>query len=292
MPGGARRWPTAFKRRPRHRLARAGPGHRAAGCRALWFDHAHVMLMGPAPDPGLAEVAALVDQSDAWAVVRLDGDDAADVLARLTPLDLRKEHFKRGHTARSELAHMPAAITRIGAQRLPGDGVPRHGGDHGARDARGDAGGCSARGRLTSEAPVRCMARQVFAMMRLVILRDWSLRLAASAGRRGRERRRNVPRAARRRRRWWRRWSRSAPTARTMQDAIGAVRAAHADMDDRLADTMPLLADWVYSVPPEQLGADVAEASRRPALPTRVEPRRGTALAHGQARALGLYWQV
>ena len=74
------------------------------------------MLVGPAPDPALSEQAVMVDQSDAWAVVRLDGTGAREVLARLTPLDLREGHFKRGHTARSELAHMPAAITRIGAR--------------------------------------------------------------------------------------------------------------------------------------------------------------------------------
>jgi len=117
-PHAGRRKALATAFRAAHGIAWPGPGRATgrAGCRALWFDHAHVMLMGPAPDPGLAEVAALVDQSDAWAVVRLDGDDAADVLARLTPLDLRKEHFKRGHSARSELAHMPASITRIGAR--------------------------------------------------------------------------------------------------------------------------------------------------------------------------------
>ncbi len=95
---------------------RAGRAAGREGCRALWFGHAHVLLMGPPPNPALLEWAAMVDQSDAWAVARLEGVDARDVLARLTPLDLREGQFKRGHTARSEVAHMPASITRIGAQ--------------------------------------------------------------------------------------------------------------------------------------------------------------------------------
>ncbi|SEQ90149.1 sarcosine oxidase subunit gamma [Thalassovita taeanensis] len=86
------------------------------GARTIWFGHAHSLLIGPAPDPSLAQYAALTDQSDAWAVVRLEGPGAADVLARLTPLDLRAPQFKRGHTARTDLMHMMASITRTGPQ--------------------------------------------------------------------------------------------------------------------------------------------------------------------------------
>ena len=84
------------------------------GARAIWFGRAHVLLMGPAPDPGLTDHAALTDISDGWAVLRLDGAGAADVLARLTPIDLRMGQFRRGHTARTEVKHMQAAITRLG----------------------------------------------------------------------------------------------------------------------------------------------------------------------------------
>ncbi|MCZ4353323.1 sarcosine oxidase subunit gamma [Roseovarius aestuarii] len=86
------------------------------GARAIWFGQRMAMLMGPAPDAALAQDAALTDQSDAWVVVRLDGAGATDVLARLTPLDLRSTVFKQGHTARSDLAHMAASITRVGPQ--------------------------------------------------------------------------------------------------------------------------------------------------------------------------------
>ncbi|MCB1362987.1 MAG: sarcosine oxidase subunit gamma [Rhodobacteraceae bacterium] len=86
-----------------------------AGARAIWFGRGQALLAGPEPDADLARLAALSDQSDAWAVVRLRGAGAVDVLARLVPLDLRAAAFRRGHTARSELAQMMASITRLGA---------------------------------------------------------------------------------------------------------------------------------------------------------------------------------
>lgn len=85
-----------------------------AGHRVIWFGRDMALLMGPVPDATLADHAALTDQSDAWAVVRLDGAAAEEVLARLVPVDLRQSAFKRGHTVRTELAHMMASVTRIG----------------------------------------------------------------------------------------------------------------------------------------------------------------------------------
>lgn len=85
-----------------------------AGSRAVWFGQGVALLMGPAPDAGLAGQAALSDQTDAWCVVRLEGAGARDVLARLTPVDLRHGTFRTGHTARTELMHMAASITRVG----------------------------------------------------------------------------------------------------------------------------------------------------------------------------------
>lgn len=85
-----------------------------AGARAVWFGRGQALLIGPEPDTALARHAALTDQSDAWAVMRLEGAQAEDVLARLVPVDLRAASFKRGHTARTELAHMMASVTRIG----------------------------------------------------------------------------------------------------------------------------------------------------------------------------------
>ncbi|SDW23458.1 sarcosine oxidase subunit gamma [Ruegeria halocynthiae] len=85
-----------------------------AGDRAIWFGPSHVMLMGPAPDVTLFGNAAIVDQSDAWTVVRVNGAEVEDVLARVVPVDLRLSQFKRGHTARTLLFHMTASITRVG----------------------------------------------------------------------------------------------------------------------------------------------------------------------------------
>lgn len=85
-----------------------------AAARAIWFGQGTALLQGPVASPALAEFAALTDQGDAWAVVQLDGEGAEDVLARLVPMDLRRTTFKRGHTVRTELAHMMASITRVG----------------------------------------------------------------------------------------------------------------------------------------------------------------------------------
>lgn len=99
-----------------HGMGYPAPGRSTgkAGSRAIWFGRDMALLMGPAADASLAEHAALTDQSDGWAVVRLEGEQAAEVLARLTPLDLRSSQFKRGHTARTEVAHMMGSVTKTG----------------------------------------------------------------------------------------------------------------------------------------------------------------------------------
>ncbi|MVO16233.1 sarcosine oxidase subunit gamma [Rhodobacteraceae bacterium CY05] len=87
-----------------------------AGARAIWFGQGAALLQGPAATQELADIAALTDQSDAWTVVRLEGESAAAVLARLAPVDLRSHLFKRGHTARCEVSHMMGSITRVGPE--------------------------------------------------------------------------------------------------------------------------------------------------------------------------------
>ena len=101
-----------------HGMAAPAPNRATGkeGARAIWFGNDMMLLQGPVADGELAKHAALTDQTHGWATVRLEGADAAQVLARLTPIDLRDRHFKRGHTARTELAHMMASITRIGPQ--------------------------------------------------------------------------------------------------------------------------------------------------------------------------------
>lgn len=87
-----------------------------AGARAVWMGQGQAFVLGVAVPGAVASHAALTDQSDAWAVMRLEGAAAEAVLALLVPVDLRAAHFKRGHTVRSQLQHMMVSITRVGAQ--------------------------------------------------------------------------------------------------------------------------------------------------------------------------------
>ena len=84
------------------------------GARAIWFGQGQAMLVGFDVDASLAPLAAMTDQSDAWALVRLEGAQSEDVLSRLVPVDVRKSVFKRGHTARTQLQHLMVSITRTG----------------------------------------------------------------------------------------------------------------------------------------------------------------------------------
>lgn len=82
----------------------------------IWFGRKQAVLVGAAASAKLAAHAALTDQSDAWSCVLLEGAGARDVLARLTPLDMRDVAFPVGATARTEVFHMACSITRIEAQ--------------------------------------------------------------------------------------------------------------------------------------------------------------------------------
>ncbi len=85
-----------------------------AGARNVWSGFGQAFVLGPTVAP---EGAAVTDQSDAWACLALEGGGANEVLARLTPLDLREGRFRRGHAARSLLGHMPCLFMRLGKTR-------------------------------------------------------------------------------------------------------------------------------------------------------------------------------
>lgn len=85
--------------------------NRRAGA-VTWFGHGAWLVAG---DVALDGLAAVTDQSDAWAVVMLSGAGAEDVLARLVPVDLRAQVFKVNHVAKTMLGHMSVTITRSGA---------------------------------------------------------------------------------------------------------------------------------------------------------------------------------
>ena len=95
-----------------HELKRTG------GAYALWFDHAHIALVGVEPSAKLIRYAAVTDVSDGWCVVDVSGLLVRDVLARLTPLDLRPKIFKTGMTQRSMIMHMQTSITCLGKSRF------------------------------------------------------------------------------------------------------------------------------------------------------------------------------
>ncbi len=84
------------------------------GVSAVWVGPAQALILGAVVAP---EGAAVADQSDAWAWFVLEGAGAAEVLARLTPIDLRDAKCPVGAAARTLLFHMTATIMRTGAER-------------------------------------------------------------------------------------------------------------------------------------------------------------------------------
>jgi sarcosine oxidase subunit gamma len=81
--------------------------------RVLWHGLGQFVVLGERALPEtLAQSAAIVDVSDGWCVLRLTGADAEAVMARVCPLDLDPGVFRQGRTARSEITHMMAQITR------------------------------------------------------------------------------------------------------------------------------------------------------------------------------------
>ncbi len=99
-------------------LGLTGPGEWAAKGEAsvIWFGRDTWLVIGAEVPESLQADAAVTDQSDAWACLRIDGPQAEAALARLVPLDLRAAAFGTGRTARSLIGHMSASITRAGGQ--------------------------------------------------------------------------------------------------------------------------------------------------------------------------------
>ena len=92
-----------------------GPGQSqfAKDAAILWSGMDQAFLIGADTAP-LHGLAALTDQSDGWARMRLKGPGAGAALARLVPLDLRPGVFAEGQVARSGLNHMMLHLTRSG----------------------------------------------------------------------------------------------------------------------------------------------------------------------------------
>ncbi|MFN3822568.1 MAG: sarcosine oxidase subunit gamma [Pseudorhodobacter sp.] len=79
------------------------------GARLVWTSRDQAFLIG-ADAAILAPHAALTDQTDGWAMLRLSGQGAADALMRLVPLDL--DAMLSGEAARAPLGHMQSILMR------------------------------------------------------------------------------------------------------------------------------------------------------------------------------------
>lgn len=97
-------------------LPRVGRMVSADDVSAIWFAQGQALVMGAQPDPGLARFGAVSDQSDAWAVVDIEGARVIDVLSRLVPVDVGA--MKNAQTVRSLIQHMTGSLTRISKDRF------------------------------------------------------------------------------------------------------------------------------------------------------------------------------
>lgn len=103
-----------------HGVAFPGPNEmtQKGDVRAAFSRLDQAFVFGAVPDTALATHAALTDQSDAWTHLILEGDGVADVLARLTPLDLSSDSFPVPAAKRSSLGHMATFLLRTGEARF------------------------------------------------------------------------------------------------------------------------------------------------------------------------------
>lgn len=103
-----------------HGLTFPEPGlcHDAKGLRLAWSGLDQAFLIGSAPDKSLGQHAALIDQSDAWTHLRIEGEQSRAALARLVPIDLSPAACPKGSARRTLLGHMPTLILHPGGDRF------------------------------------------------------------------------------------------------------------------------------------------------------------------------------
>ncbi len=85
--------------------------------RAIWFG-SFTLLVGEKPNLALTDLAAVIDQSDAWCSLRLKGKCVEEVLQRLCPIDVRLSKFKTGYVARTMLGLLHVTIHRSGKEKF------------------------------------------------------------------------------------------------------------------------------------------------------------------------------
>ncbi|WP_342364301.1 sarcosine oxidase subunit gamma [Terrarubrum flagellatum] len=97
----------------------AGRSARNVDVEALWIAPDTVLIVGAAPaisrlrNALARDVAAFVDQSGGYGVLRISGPRAREALAKGCRIDLHPSAFGSGHVARTIMAQMPVAIHQL-----------------------------------------------------------------------------------------------------------------------------------------------------------------------------------
>ncbi len=81
-----------------------------ADLRLVWAGREQALAFGEGLPDGLEDCASLNDQSDGWAGVMLEGEDAQAVLARLVAMELRE--LPAPSSARTLLGHLPLLLVK------------------------------------------------------------------------------------------------------------------------------------------------------------------------------------
>ena len=99
------------------------PGDRFGAC-ILGMQPDQVFILFEAPDPdraaetasaALGPAAYVTDQSDSWAMLRLEGRGVRAALERICMLDLDDAAFPEGRVARTVMEHLAVIVLRDGA---------------------------------------------------------------------------------------------------------------------------------------------------------------------------------
>lgn len=85
---------------------------RAGDIRCVWMGRDQAVLIGSAPLAEWQWPALISDQSDGWAVLQVSGPEAAEVLVRSMPINVRAMEG----AARTQCAHIPISVSRIGPE--------------------------------------------------------------------------------------------------------------------------------------------------------------------------------
>ena len=101
-------------------LPEAGRWHGANGIVAIWLGPGHWTLQREGEIPLLPEIAgivgdhaALIELTDARAVLRLTGPAAREILSALLPIDLHPRGFAPGRVATTVTSHLTVQLRQI-----------------------------------------------------------------------------------------------------------------------------------------------------------------------------------